>query len=253
MRFIKYSVFSVLLLIVSVTGYILATRYDPTQPYFSSESYWFAKTADIKEVKRVVTPRLSSELAKSEMSLKEPVFLRIFKEEAVLEIWKEQGEHYQLFKTYDICSYSGKLGPKMKEGDKQAPEGFYRVSRNQLNPNSVNHLAFNLGFPNTYDKSRNRTGSFLMVHGNCLSAGCYAMTDGHMEEIYLLVEHALKNGQRFVPTHIFPFRMTQANMAKHAGSQWLSFWQNLKEGHDRFELTRIPPEISVSDQSYEFH
>ncbi|KZL20645.1 hypothetical protein PsAD2_01131 [Pseudovibrio axinellae] len=253
MTLIKYSIAAGAVAIIAALTFILLTRYDPTQPYFSSHSYWFAKTADLKDVKRSITPRLSTELAEKGMNLNDPVFLRIFKEEAALEVWKQQGSQYQLFKTYEICSYSGKLGPKLKEGDKQAPEGFYRVSSNQLNPHSVNHLAFNIGFPNSYDRANNRTGSFLMVHGNCLSAGCYAMTDAHMEEIYLLVETAQKGGQRSVPTHIFPFRMTETNMIKHASSEWVPFWENLQEGYSWFEESRTPPRISVSNKSYTFN
>ncbi len=79
-----------------------------------------------------------------------PVFIRIFKQSSELEVWLQDGSEWQHFRTIRICSYSGKLGPKLKEGDRQAPEGFYTVSRAQMNPNSRHHLAFNLGFPNRY-------------------------------------------------------------------------------------------------------
>lgn len=252
MRFVKYLIAISMVATVTLPSIIIATRYDSSQPYFSSESYWFAKSANIKDVRKTLTPYLAAELREKNMSLTQPVFLRIFKEEAQLEVWKQQNGVYELFKTYDICSFSGGLGPKLKEGDRQAPEGFYQVTTHQLNPKSVNHLAFNLGFPNAFDKSNKRTGSFLMVHGNCLSAGCYAMTDKGMEEIYLLVEHALLSGQTSVAVHIFPFHMTETNMVIHANSRWLSFWKNLQEGYSHFNDRGIPPRVSVTANSYTF-
>ncbi len=179
-----------------------------------------------------------------------PVFVRIFKQERVLELWLKKGETFSLFKAYPICSYSGKLGPKLREGDQQSPEGFYYVTPSRLNPNSAYHLSFNLGFPNIYDRSHGRSGSYLMVHGNCVSIGCYAMTDPGIEEIYLIAEAALKNGQRYFRTHIFPFRMNEANMAAVEGAKWIDFWRELKPGYDAFEQDRIPPNIIVQKGLY---
>jgi len=180
----------------------------------------------------------------------DPVYIRIFKEASLLEVWIRSGGQYELLKNYFICAYSGALGPKEKEGDKQAPEGFYKVRKEYLNPNSKFHLSFNLGYPNAYDKAHQRTGSFLMVHGNCVSIGCYAMTDEKIEEIYALVEKALKKGQKFVPVHIYPFKMTKENMADHSESKWYDFWTNLKEGYDYFETEKLPPRIEVKNGHY---
>lgn len=180
-----------------------------------------------------------------------PIFVRVFKEESELEVWKQREDgRFYLFKTYPICNWSGELGPKLKEGDKQAPEGFYTVSNQQLNPNSGFYLAFNIGFPNAYDRALNRTGAFLMVHGKCKSAGCYAMTDALMEEIYALSRDALRGGQKSFHLHAFPFRPTEANLARHANNQWLPFWKTLKEGYDAFEETRLPPEVAVCERRY---
>ncbi len=181
-------------------------------------------------------------------------FIRIFKVEAELELWsRAEGEaQFSLAKTYSICAYSGALGPKLKQGDRQAPEGFYWVNKSRLNPNSRFHLSFNLGYPNAYDRAHGRTGDFLMVHGNCVSIGCYAMTDAGIEEIYGAVEASLEAGQPFVRVHIFPFRMTEANMARHSGSRWAAFWANLKEGHDLFEVSNIPPDTQVENKRYVF-
>ena len=190
-------------------------------------------------------------LGKKGMNLQAPIFVRIFKEESELEVWKQRDDgHYYLYKAYPICTWSGELGPKLRSGDRQAPEGFYTVSRDQMRPDSKHYLAFNLGFPNAYDKANRRTGHALMVHGKCSSAGCYAMTDALMEEIYGLAREAIIGGQDSFHVHAFPFRMTQANMARHAKSEWYPFWKTLKEGYDYFELTRQVPTIAVCNRRY---
>lgn len=183
-----------------------------------------------------------------------PVFIRGFKEESVIELWiqKPNQEVFSLYRTYPICTFSGDLGPKIAEGDKQAPEGFYRVGKSQMNPWSREHLSFNLGFPNAYDKKMGHTGSDLMIHGGCASIGCYAMTDEIMEEIYLLVEAALREGQSTVPVHLFPFRMTARNMAYYHNHEWMPFWENLKIGYDIFEISHVPPHVSIGNWEYAF-
>ena len=183
----------------------------------------------------------------------DPVFIRIFKEEAILEVWIDTGSEYEHLKDYVICASSGYLGPKLKEGDRQAPEGFYKVRKRQLNPNSKYHLSFNLGYPNAYDRIHKRTGSFLMVHGDCVSIGCYAMTDEKIEEIYALVESALNQGQSYVNVHAFPFRLSAKNMNIYEGNKWYDFWVNLKEGYDYFEVEKNPPNIRVENKRYEIY
>jgi murein L,D-transpeptidase YafK len=200
----------------------------------------------IKEVRRTLPQRLAAAGA----AQGQPVFIRIFKEDAKLELWMKAGGRWGLFQSYDICRFSGKLGPKLATGDRQAPEGFYRVGLGQLNPASRHHLSFNLGFPNAYDRAQGRTGSYLMVHGGCSSIGCYAVTDAGVDDIYRLVEAALRGGQGAVEVHIFPFRMTAANMARHGGSRWAGFWRDLKTGYDHFEAKRQVPEISVAKGRY---
>ena len=180
--------------------------------------------------------------------------VRIFKEEAVLEVWKATGAGaYRLFKTYEICAYSGDLGPKFKEGDRQSPEGFYTITPGLMNPRSNYYLAFNTGFPNKFDRVHGRTGSDLMVHGDCSSRGCYAMTDAGIAEIYALAREAFKGGNASFQLQIFPFRMTTANLAKHAASPHLDFWKDIKEGYDYFEMTRTPPVWDVCEKQYIFN
>src|SRR5262245_15742677 len=188
-------------------------------------------------------------LGKKRMEAQAPIFIRIYKEESELEVWKmrEDGRFYHL-KTFPICNWSGQLGPKTREGDRQSPEGFYTISKEQMNPNSQYHLAFNLGYPNPFDKSNKRTGDALMVHGGCGSSGCYAMTDALMEEVYALVREAFNGGQTAVHVHAFPFRMSRENMVRHARSEWRGFWSTLKEGYDYFELTRQVPTVAVCNR-----
>jgi len=193
---------------------------------------------------------LEDRLALTGTKIGNPIFLRIFKKEAYLEVWIRAEAEYTHLKDYAICAYSGYLGPKLKEGDRQSPEGFYKVKKHHLNPNSKFHLSFNLGFPNKYDRQHNRTGSYLMVHGNCLSIGCYAMTDERIEEIYALVEGALKRGQKHVPVHAYPFHMNDENMAEYSEHKWYDFWENLKEGYDYFEAEKLPPLVKVKNRQY---
>jgi murein L,D-transpeptidase YafK len=165
-------------------------------------------------------------------------------------LWMQNDKGWRLFRSYPICRFSGQLGPKLQQGDRQAPEGFYQVARGQLNPNSRHHLSFNLGFPNAFDRAHGRTGSYLMVHGGCSSIGCYAMTDPAVDDIYRLVAAALGNGQATVDVHAFPFRMSSGNMARHAKSRWIDFWNDLKPAYDLFEKGRRIPNVELVDRRY---
>jgi len=189
------------------------------------------------------------------MTPSSPIFIRLFKDENVLEVWKQKDTgRYALVKTYEICAYSGELGPKVREGDRQAPEGFYSISRGLLNPNSQYHLAFNTGYPNAYDRAHGRTGSNLMVHGACSSAGCYSMTDENIAEIYAFAREALTGGEQSAfQVQAFPFRMTPEKLAEHRDDPNFRFWTMLKEGYDHFELTRTPPKVDVCAGRYVFN
>jgi murein L,D-transpeptidase YafK len=200
-----------------------------------------------------LSPELVAELQQKRMPKESPILVRIFKEESEMEIWKQdESSQYALLKTYPICRWSGDLGPKIKEGDRQAPEGYYTITPGQMNPNSSYYLSFNLGFPNAYDRANDRTGAFLMVHGDCSSAGCYAMTDDQMGEIYALGRESFFGGQREFQVEAYPFRMTALNMAKHRSSPHLAFWRMIKEGYDHFEVTRQEPKVDVCDKHYVF-
>ena len=187
------------------------------------------------------------------LTLGAPIFIRIFKDPGLLEVWVESDSgEYRRFKSYDICYFSGTLGPKVRQGDKQSPEGFYFVNAGRLNPWSRFHLSFNIGYPNKYDRFHGRTGSALMVHGNCVSIGCYAMTDRFMNEIYTLAVKALRNGQPFFRVHIFPFVLTDEILNQYQNNRWFAFWQNLQEGYQYFEKNRKPPNVEVNQGVYIF-
>lgn len=185
------------------------------------------------------------------LSMSAPILIRLFKTESELEIWKEKNGAFVLFATYPICHWSGSLGPKMRDGDKQAPEGFYAVDRALSRHVGRWPRSLNLGFPNIYDQSLARTGDNILIHGGCSSVGCFAMTNPVMDEIHNLTTAAIESGQEFVPVHVFPFRMTDERMKEHAESPWAAFWTNLKEGYDAFEKTHKAFAVNVCEGHYQ--
>lgn len=198
--------------------------------------------------------KIKAKMEQLNMDAKAPIYIRSFKETSEFEVWKQRRDGtYGLLKTYSICKWSGKLGPKIKEGDRQAPEGFYTVRPGQMNPNSSYYLSFDIGFPNAFDQSLGRYGTNLMVHGACSSAGCYSMTDESAGEIYWLARDSFIGGQRSFEVHLYPFRMTAENMARHRNDPNMPFWQMLKDGSDHFDVTRKPPVVGVCDKRYVFN
>ena len=184
------------------------------------------------------------------MTAGSPLMIRIFKAESELEVWLQTHDRFELFATYPICFWSGTLGPKLREGDRQAPEGLYSVGTEQLHRDGTRPHSFDIGYPNSLDAAEGRTGSNIWIHGGCGSIGCFAMTNPVMDEIFALGEQALAAGQDRFQVHIFPFRMTNENMQMHADSPWFPFWTNLKEAYDLFERTRIPPKVGMCAKRY---
>ena len=200
-----------------------------------------------------VPPKLIQAMVEKDMDLNSPILVRLFKQEAELEIWKQDRTgRFALLKTYPICRWSGDLGPKIKEGDRQAPEGFYAISPAQMNPQSAYYLSFNTGYPNAFDKALGRTGSQLMVHGDCSSRGCYAMTDEQIAEIYSLGRESFFGGQKSFQLQAYPFKMTPVNMAKHRNNPHMPFWKMIKEGYDHFEVTKQEPKVDFCEKKYVF-
>lgn len=210
-----------------------------------------AKTGKLPLPETPDLSKLGERLAQKGLKLGAPVFIRVFKTESKLEVWMKKDDRFIHFATYPVCNWSGTLGPKIAEGDKQTPEGFYTVNRRRLHLIGRWPRSLNLGFPNIFDQAHARTGSYILVHGGCSSVGCFAMTNAVMKEIYQITSRAIRTGrQRHVPIHVFPFHMTEDNMAKHKASPWIDFWQDLKAGYETFERTRIPPQVSVCRGRY---
>ena len=233
---------------ISIAGAVLLGLTVAT-PQLHAEIY----NEDAEEAVARVAPGLKRDLAKQNLEYGAPIFVRILKQERRLELWVQNADQrYQHFRNYQICKMSGTLGPKQREGDDQAPEGFYSTDADWMWPYSDFHLAFNIRYPNAYDESLKRTGSAIMVHGGCSSSGCFAMTDDKIEEIYAMAGAALTSGQNTIHVHVFPFEMSDKNLARHATSRWAGFWANLKQGYDYFETYRSLPEVQVADGSYVF-
>jgi murein L,D-transpeptidase YafK len=200
-----------------------------------------------------LSPEMLTLLDQKNMPKDSPVLIRIFKEESELEVWKQDSTaRYELLKVYPICRWSGAIGPKVREGDRQAPEGFYAISPGLMNPNSSYYLAINIGFPNAYDKSNGYSGAFLMIHGDCSSRGCYAMTDEQIGEIYSLARESFLGGQKAFQIQAYPFRMTAANLARHRNNPAMPFWKMIKVGNDHFEVSHLEPKVDVCEKHYVF-
>ncbi|WP_416357477.1 L,D-transpeptidase family protein [Aureimonas phyllosphaerae] len=209
--------------------------------------------ADLVGPNAPLPPALVKVIKSKEMGENSPILVRLYKEESELEVWKQKTDGtFALLKTYPICAWSGQLGPKRKEGDRQAPEGFYHLTPGLMNPTSKYHLAFDMGYPNAYDRANEASGTHLMIHGSCNSSGCYAMDNWQMEELYALANHAFQGGQKSIQIQALPFRMTPENMARHQNSPHVAFWKMLKEGTDRFDLTHKPVAVAVCEKRYVF-
>jgi len=215
---------------------------------FGGDSYELPTRA-MKEL----SPQMAALLEQKNMPKDSPILVRIFKEESELEVWKQDTTgRFQILKVYPICRWSGDLGPKVHEGDRQAPEGFYTITPDLMQPNSNYYLAINTGFPNAYDKANDRHGAFLMIHGDCSSRGCYAMTDEQIGEIYSLARESFLGGQQSFQVQAYPFRMTPVNLARHRTNPNMAFWRMIKEGNDHFEVSHLEPKVDVCNRHYVF-
>src|SRR5579859_2239923 len=202
---------------------------------------------------RPIPDKLLADMAEKDMDPQSPILVRLFKQEAELEVWKQnRSGRFELLKVYPICRWSGDLGPKVREGDRQAPEGFYSISPAQMNPQSAYYLSFNTGYPNAYDRALGHTGSELMVHGDCSSRGCYAMTDEQIAEIYALGRESFFGGQKAFQFQAYPFHMTPANLARHRNNPNMAFWKMIKEGNDHFEVSHQEPKVDFCEKHYVF-
>ncbi|RFZ95151.1 2-dehydro-3-deoxyphosphooctonate aldolase [Mucilaginibacter conchicola] len=195
-------------------------------------------------------PKLQKQLTDGGFNSKYELYLRIVKQTDQLEIWAKKGKRFEFFKGYNICYYSGGLGTKTKAGDNKSPEGFYTISAGQLHPTSQYHLAVNIGYPNALETQKGYTGNAIMIHGNCASVGCYAMTDDGIEEIYTLLYKAFTSGQQKIALEIYPFKMDNQHLKDFAASPYMAFWKMLKPAYDKFEKDHLPANISVANGQY---
>ena len=213
-----------------------------------------AAAATDRDPRRAQTPqseRLIEHNRSASVSNDSPVLLRIFKEERVLELWRQHKDgRFVRVSTIEICKVSGGLGPKRRYGDLQGPEGFYEITASSLNPLSREWLSINTGYPNQFDRANRATGDSVMIHGGCRSVGCYAIEDGPIQELYAAVRDALSAGQRTIQLQIYPFRMGYWNWKLHEQDQHAEFWQQLKAGYDRFEQTNQPLDIRIERNRY---
>lgn len=216
-----------------------------------AEANWIPASDRSREAEKKTRRRIESQLVEKGWRWGSAIFLRVFKDESLFEVWMmKRGGQFELYKSFPICRFSGGLGPKLKTGDGKTPEGFYSLRSGSFNPNSSYHLSMNIGFPNKYDKYHGRTGKYLMIHGDCVSIGCLAMTDDGIEEIYSLVEAAVAAGQKEVPLHIFPFRLDRFTLLRYLRFDSFSFWRELRDGYRYFEDHGRPPQMDVRDGRY---
>lgn len=192
---------------------------------------------------------------KAKSITKPHIFIRAFKEEGTLEVWAKNVEAVEFVQihSFSICAKSGDLGPKRKQGDRQVPEGFYHIDR--FNPWSSYHLSLGINYPNASDRilgNKSRLGGDIFIHGSCVTIGCLPITDDKIKELYILCVEAKNNGQKKIPVHVFPERLSDAIMIKLREShkehkELLAFWSNLQVGYKYFEVHHKLPSITVDN------
>lgn len=199
---------------------------------------------------------IKNELSKINLDVNDFELMMVaYKAEDELELYvkKKSSETFQRLKTYEICSKSGELGPKRKQGDGQVPEGFYHIDR--FNPASNFYLSLGINYPNQSDRIKSNAsnlGGDIFIHGACVTIGCLPMTTDKIKEIYLYAVHAKNNGQSKIPVYIFPYQMTDVNNMMYFTKnnhkpELLKFWRNLKLGYDEFENHRKLLKVIVDD------
>jgi hypothetical protein len=228
-----------------------ARRLFPAELPFAQEQLRFTRVRSAYESRRGEIHRLFASRGVNYPAAE--IFMRVFKRERVLELWVrgEGQDRLQLLKSYDICAAAGRPGPKRRQGDNQVPEGFYFIDL--FNPVSQYHLSMRLDYPNRRDRANaggRRLGGDIYIHGDCVSAGCLAVTDGEIAELYWIAVEARSVGQDRIPVHVFPARLTDDEMellaSAFAGrSDLIGFWQTLQPGYEFFERTGRVPDMTV--------
>lgn len=185
------------------------------------------------------------------------IYIRSFKYDSELEVWvkNKSTEKFKLFKIYKICALAGSLGPKRMAGDYQVPEGFYYI--NEFNPRSMYHLSLGLNYPNASDKmlsDLSQPGGDIYIHGSCVTTGCIPITDGQIEELYILAAHAKDLGEDFIPVHIFPVNFNNPRSVAYLNryllnfSEYTAFEKSMRNAFYYFEKNRAIPLVLVNSK-----
>ncbi len=238
----------------TIAGLAFAVSISATLAGCDEAATGYAGIGGSERASHPLSPDMLALMEKNGVNQNSPVLIRTYKKEAEFEIWKMKPDgRYVHIKTFPMCRWSGQLGPKMREGDRQVPEGFYRITPGQMNPASQYYLSFNVGYPNAYDRAQGATGGSIFVHGACSSAGCFSMTDAQIDQIYAVAREAFSGGQQAIQMQSFPFHMTPENMAKYRNDSNIAFWKQLKEGADNFEVSKQDVGIGVCSRHYVFN
>lgn len=229
---------------------LLVKPAEAAAPSFVQQQLYSSRVQEAKSDKNSYLKKIFSE--KSLHYPPDNIFLRVFKSEDIMELWAaNDGQPYQLVKTYGVCSMAGVLGPKRRQGDFQVPEGFYWIDH--FNAHSAYYLSLRINYPNATDRALNSKGNWggdIYIHGDCMSDGCLAMKDDPIKELYWVCVQAKNNGQGHIPVHIFPTRLStfKFNILQriYGGKpQLLDFWANLREGYDFFDRYNRPPKVTA--------
>lgn len=224
-----------------------------------AQSKFMDKQLSFERVKTAYLERwngLRKDLTRQQFAEDYEIFMVAYKEEGKFQLWCKNPDEaeYRLFKTYDFCEHSGTLGPKVKEGDLQTPEGFYKV--NVFNPESSFYLSLGINYPNKVDLARTgktvKPGGDIYIHGNCVTVGCIPLTDDKIKEVYLLALFAKGGRKHEIPVYIFPFKMTASKMKKYTAQfpQHAAFWETLQLAYQKFEQNKTLPHIKESKGVY---
>ena len=177
-------------------GYVLVKNWSVVQRTLGLKKSVYSSSEDISQR---LQPHLNSA---GFQNLPEKVLIAAFKEEQILEVYGARDDKWVLIQKYPFTAMSGKLGPKLKEGDRQIPEGIYNIE--YLNPNSSYHLSMKVNYPNEFDKQkaaetgRTKLGFDIFIHGEDRTIGCIPIGNKPIEELYRLVEHAEKQGIKVI-------------------------------------------------------
>jgi len=182
------------------------------------------------------------------------MYIRSFKHEGQLEIWLRHAptEPFVLFKSYQVCALSGKLGPKRKEGDLQVPEGLYYI--NEFISNSDYHFSLGINYPNQSDlffADQQAPGGEIYIHGKCATVGCIPILNNPIEELYVLASIIHQQGQDYIPVHIFPIKFSNDYAIKQLQNHTMfnphyqALSEQLKQVFNFFEQYKQLPIVGI--------